>query len=183
MIESPNHIEDGLLAVADSIDKLAQAVFSNRKPESDVNSPLRVTVAHVAPANGWRVLAGEVAGTEIVYSQLPMLSWIVKINHALGSDDIVQVPLVWDAERQSGVELAIYLESRRCISPGISSRILAPGQESLAAADTADFEAEIRATYQSERRAANAEIEALNKRIFPAKSHRMKASVNEGACL
>lgn len=176
MNESSKHIEEGLLAVADSIDKLATVVISNRKPEPDIDSPLRVTVAHVAPANGWRVLIGEVAGTEVVYSQLAMLSWVVKINHALGSDDILQVPLVWDAERQSGVELDVYLGGRRSISPGITSRILTPGQEALGAAETADFKAEIWDAYRRERRTINDATGALNRRIVPSQSRGTEVS-------
>jgi hypothetical protein len=144
------------LAVADSIDRLtdqlSSAIYAMKPPELTAESPLRCTVADVSSASGWRALVGELVDGQIVYSQLPLMSWITKVVHAVSCDDVVLTPLVWDRDRQQGVELSVYLEMQRCTSPGICSRILAPGQESLSAPEVSDFEREIRETFRIESR-------------------------------
>lgn len=169
---------DAQLAIADSLDKLSATLAAMRPPELTADSPLRFTVNNVASAAGWCVLIGELVGNEIIYSHLPLMAWITKTVHAIGGDDVYQVPLVWDAERQHGVELTVYLERRRCESPGITSRIMAPGQETLSANETAAFEAEIRATFREERQEMNDAIEAVNRRIHTPRPRSSQTLVN-----
>lgn len=165
MTEPNNDQSDALLAIADSLDKLTATIAGMRPTEPTADSPLRITVNNVAPAAGWRVLIGELVGNEIVFSHLPLMAWVTKTVRALGGDDIYISPVVWDAEHQHGVELAVYLEARRCESPGITSRLLAPNQEYLTADETAAFEREIRVTFRDERIESNKLIEARNARI------------------
>lgn len=134
-MSAAEQIDDGLLAVADGLNKLAAALSTSRTPEPAAHEK----VVSVLPSAGWRALIGHAAGGKIEYALIPVIAWATTVQNIRDRAAIAQCPVVFDSETARGITLEEFLFT----TPGAVARILDPGQEGLTASAAEEFEAEI----------------------------------------